>query len=52
MSEQLTDKRYHIIVSASNYEALRTYGKVKSTFNEAVSEVLRLAQINRNQVTR
>jgi hypothetical protein len=36
-------KRKQIVVSPENYEALRVFGKVNSSFNDAVTEVLRIA---------
>jgi hypothetical protein len=38
-------KRKQIVVSPENYEALMFFGKVNSSFNDAVTEVLRVAQV-------
>ena len=46
MQKQLT-KRCHIVVSPRNYEAIKKYGQVTTTFDEAISEILRLAAGNK-----
>ncbi len=39
----MTTKRKYIVVSPKNYEALKCFGKVNDSFDNAVTEVLRLA---------
>jgi hypothetical protein len=42
MSNSLT--RRHIVVSPRNYELIRDYGRASDSMNDAVTEVLRVAQ--------
>jgi hypothetical protein len=44
MSTKLKHKRNHIVVDDRNFKLIKSYGHICETMNDAVSEVLRVAQ--------